>query len=111
MAKRFGCSLLLLAVCAIGALAHAQPAVPMAFGQSVVPLNGPWKFQIGDSPVDVQTGESLWAEPGFDDSHWETVDLTPQPDLKDPFTGDRRYVAGWTLKGHPGYWGYAWYRI
>jgi hypothetical protein len=24
---------------------------------------------------------------------------------------DPRYVPGWTTKGHPGYWGYAWYRI
>ena len=115
MARWFGGSLLLLAVCALGALgndgAHAQPAAPISFGKSVVPLNGPWKFQIGDSPTDPQTGEPLWAEPGFDDSHWETVDLTPQPGTVDPFDRDQRYVQGWTTKGHPGYWGYAWYRI
>jgi hypothetical protein len=82
MVRRFGGSLLLLAVCALGALgndgAHAQPAAPISFGKSVVPLNGPWKFQIGDSPSDPRTGEPLWSEPGFDDSHWETVDLTPR---------------------------------
>jgi len=111
MARRFGGSLLLMAVCAIAALAHAQPAVPMAFDKSVVSLNGPWKFQIGDSPTDPQTGKPLWAEPGFDDSHWEAVDLKPEPGRTDPFNGDPRYVPGWTAKGHPGYMGYAWYRL
>jgi hypothetical protein len=42
-----------------------------------VPLYGPWRFTVGDSPIDPRTGQPLWAEPGFDDSHWETVDLTP----------------------------------
>jgi hypothetical protein len=111
MARQVGGSFLLLAICAIGALAHAEPAVPIAFGKSVAPLNGPWEFQIGDSPVDPQTGKMLWADPNFDDSRWETVDLTPHPGFADPFTGDQRYVSGWTTKGHPGYWGYAWYRI
>jgi len=111
MAKRFGWAPPLLAVCVLAVLAHAQPGVPIAFGKSMVPLNGPWKFQTGDSPVDPQTGKPVWAEPNFDDSHWEMVDLTPRPGLADPFTGDPRYVAGWTIKGHPGYWGYAWYRI
>jgi hypothetical protein len=53
----------------------------------------------------------VWAEPGFDDSKWETVDLTPHAGVEDFFTGDPRYVQGWTKKGHPGYWGYAWYRM
>ena len=57
MARQVGGSFLLLAICAIGALAHAEPAVPIAFGKSVAPLNGPWEFQIGDSPVDPQTGK------------------------------------------------------
>jgi hypothetical protein len=111
MAGRFCGSLLLLAACAYTALAQTKPAAPLVLGPSVVALNGPWKFQIGDSPADARTGKPLWDEPNFDDSHWETVDLTPQPGLSDPFTGDRRYVGGWTTKGHPGYWGYAWYRI
>jgi hypothetical protein len=111
MAGRCCGSLLLLAACAFAALAQCKPTAPLVLGPSVVALNGPWKFQIGDSPTDTRTGKPLWAEPNFDDSHWETVDLTPQPGLSDPFTGDRRYVGGWTTKGHPGYWGYAWYRI
>lgn len=45
--------------------------VPITLGQSVVPLYGPWKFHIGDDP--------RWADPSFDDSQWETVDLIPTP--------------------------------
>src|SRR5277367_6250404 len=113
MARRQCASLLLLAVCALSALspAQAQPVAPISFGKSVIPLYGPWKFSVGDSPLDPVTQKPLWAEPGFDDSKWETVDLTPQPGSADPFTQDPRYVPGWTSKGHPGYWGYAWYRI
>lgn len=47
-----------------------------ALGQSLFALIGPWKFSIGDSPIDPATQRPLWAEPGFDDSHWEDVDLT-----------------------------------
>jgi hypothetical protein len=86
-------------------------AAPIAIGHSVVPLYGPWKFTVGDSPVDPVTRAPLWAEPGFDDSNWETVDLTPKQGAIDPIVGLPGYVPGWTSKGHPGYWGYAWYRI
>jgi hypothetical protein len=80
-------------------------------GQSAVPLYGPWKFTVGDSPLDPVTHAPLWAEPGFDDSKWETVDLTPSEGSMDPNSGFTRFVPGWTTKGHPGYWGYAWYRM
>lgn len=94
-----------------------KPAEPsdginhITLGQSVFPLNGPYKFSIGDSPLDPATHQPLWAEPGFDDSHWETVDLTPPEGSSDPTNGLSGYVPGWTAKGHPGYSGYAWYRI
>jgi hypothetical protein len=39
------------------------------------------------------------------------VDLTPADGSFDPVIGYSGYVPGWTAKGHPGYWGYAWYRI
>jgi hypothetical protein len=99
--------------------AVAQPAKPFAdnsvaqvtLGQSAVPLYGPWKFTVGDSPIDSKTGKPLWAEPEFDDSKWETVDLTPKDRTIDPNTGQSGYVPGWTAKGHPSYSGYAWYRI
>jgi hypothetical protein len=49
-------------------------------------LRGQWKFEIGD--------DKQRAEPGFDDSHWESIDA-PAP---------------WEDEGFPGYDGYAWYR-
>ncbi|HET9085927.1 MAG TPA: PP2C family protein-serine/threonine phosphatase [Acidobacteriaceae bacterium] len=90
------------------AIANESPAganhvVQIKLGQAMVALNGPWKFHTGDNP--------LWASAQFDDSEWETVDLTPAAGAFDPNAGLSRYVPGWTAKGHPGYWGYAWYRI
>jgi hypothetical protein len=134
MRNRFGGILILLAACALSAqtnpCAFAQSSSPrratdprsetrdprpdkahIALGQSVVPLYGPWKFQIGDSPIDPKTGKPLWAEPAFDDSKWESVDLTPKVGAIDPNNGRSAYVPGWTAMGHPGYWGYAWYRL
>jgi hypothetical protein len=89
----------------------ADSIAHITLGQSAVPLYGPWKFTVGDSPIDPKTGQPLWAEPEFDDSKWETVDLTPKEGDTDPIVGTSGYVPGWTAKGHPGYWGYAWYRI
>ena len=66
----------------------------------------PWAIR----PIDPATHAPLWAQPGFDDSQWETVDLTPQGVL-DPLGGFSDYVKGWTARGHAGYSGYAWYRI
>jgi hypothetical protein len=111
MTRRFGGLLLLMAVCSIAVLGNAQATAPLAFGKSMVPLYGPWRFQVGDSPTDPKTGKPQWAEPGFDDSQWETVSLAPEPGVTDPYNGDPRYVAGWTAKGHPDYMGYAWYRL
>ena len=92
-------------------LAEAQNAAHVTLGQGAVSLYGPWKFTVGDSPIDPKTGQPLWAEPDFDDSKWETVDLTPKSGASDPLLGLSGDVPGWTAKGHPGYWGYAWYRI
>jgi hypothetical protein len=83
----------------------------MVLGDSEVPLYGPWKFHVGDSPLDPATRAPLWANPGFDDSAWGTIDLKPRPGWSDPYNGDPRYVPGWTATGYPGYMGYAWYRL
>jgi hypothetical protein len=93
--------------------APPQPgnSTSVTIGQSAARLYGPWKFAIGDSPLDPATHQPLWAEPDFDDSKWEDVDLTPKEGSFDPIGGYSGYVPGWTAKGHPGYWGYAWYRI
>lgn len=89
----------------------AEPVTHIHLGDSVVALNGPWRFHIGDSPTDPATGKLLWSEPGFNDSSWESLDLTVPPGSYDPIAGTSGYLPGWTAKGHPGYWGYAWYRI
>jgi len=91
--------------------AQADGTVDITLGQSAVPLYGPWKFTVGDSPVDPTSHTPLWAQQRFDDSKWETVDLTPKNGALDPVSGLAGYVPGWTAKGHPGYWGYGWYRI
>lgn len=74
-----------------------------AIGQCIVALNGPWRFHTGDDP--------RWADPAFDDSRWETVDLTPAAGAHDPDVGLTGYVPGWTAKSHAGYSGVAWYRL
>ena len=124
MARRPGGPLVLLTLCGLGIIPSAQPlaipnpapatsgpAAPIIFGQSVVPLKGPWKFQIGDSPIDPKTGKPLWAEPSFDDSGWELIDLKPPTGEFDPAGPERSRVPGWRAKGHPNYWGWAWYRL
>jgi hypothetical protein len=80
-------------------------------GDSVAALNGPWRFRVGDSPIDPATGKPLWSEAGFDDSNWESIDLTSPTGSYDPIAGTSGYVPGWTALGHKRYWGYAWYRI
>lgn len=121
MARRFHLSFPILLALACAASAQTttapalnpapSPAASVTLGQSAVHLYGPWKFSVGDSPLDPATHQPLWAQPAFDDSHWEAVDLTPQQGANDPITGLSGYVPGWTAKGHAGYWGYAWYRI
>jgi hypothetical protein len=83
----------------------------ISLGRAKVPLYGPWKFQVGDSPLDPVTDKPVWAEPGFDDSQWETVDLERKSGMPHAVYGLQDSVPGWTKRGHPGYAGYAWYRI
>ena len=52
----------------------------------ILRLNGQWKFSIGDN--------TDWAEPGFEDTQWESINV--------PST--------WEDQGFFGYDGYAWYR-
>jgi hypothetical protein len=89
------------------AVAHAAPVasqpVTVELGDPVVDLEGPWRFHAGD---DVH-----WAEPVFDDSGWERVDLTPPPGAHDGDVGLTGYVPGWGARGHAGHAGYGWYRI
>lgn len=91
--------------------APAPSAHEITLGRSVVALYGPWKFMPGDSPLDPATHAPVWASPGFDDASWESVDLTPAAGSFDPVGGYSGYVAGWTRRGHPDLYGYAWYRL
>ncbi len=69
-----------LVIILIGAL-----LVP-SIGEAQNLLQYDWKFKTGDDPV--------WATPGFDDSHWETIEAG----------------VDWENQGHPNYDGFAWYR-
>jgi hypothetical protein len=71
--------------------------------RAVAPLlDGRWHFHVGDDP--------RWAAADFDDSGWETLDLTAPASSNDGDVGLPNYVAGWMGHGHRGHRGYAWYR-
>jgi len=72
-------------------------------GDSVMVLNGPWKFHPGDDPA--------FAAPDFDDSSWGNQDLTLPSGSFDPVTGSSGFVPGWTSRGFPKLIGYSWYRL
>jgi hypothetical protein len=99
------CGLLAVALIALTSIhgVAATPPVPITLGRSILDLNGPWKFHTGD--------DATWADPNFDDSTWESVDLTAPPGAHDNDVGLTGYVPGWGAKGHRGYSGYAWYRL
>lgn len=98
---------------ALGAIIVASaghPAAPqvdsipvLTFGQSMIPLTGPWRFHTGD--------DSTWSRASYDDASWETVSLVPAPGAHDSDVGLTGYVEGWTSRGHAGYSGFAWYRL
>jgi hypothetical protein len=64
MKRRCLLALLACLVCAVFASAQNTPSsepIHITLGQSVVPLYGPWKFTVGDSPLDPVTGAALGA--------------------------------------------------
>lgn len=69
----------------------------------LITLNGPWKFITGDS--------LHYADPGYDDSKWESLDLTAPVGVHDDDVGLSGFIPGWTSNGHASYSGYAWYRL
>ena len=106
--RRLPSLVLLTSLCA--SLASAQnpapataPQMSITLGHSAVALDGPWRFHIGDNPQ--------WSDPNFNDSSWETTNVGVAADSYDPNMGTPGFVPGWTGKGHPGYSGFAWYRI
>ena len=72
-------------------------------GESSAELAGPWRFRTGD--------DMAWAQPDFDDSAWDTMDLTPPPGSADATLGISGNLPGWTERGYAGYSGFAWYRL
>ncbi len=104
--RRFRFLLAIVAPAFVRAVLRAQSTLAtqqVTLGNATVPLTGPWKFHIGDNMA--------WAQPGFDDSAWGTMDLTPPPGSYDPILGSSGYLPGWTARGYKGYSGYAWYRL
>jgi Stage II sporulation protein E (SpoIIE) len=81
--------------------AFAQQTVTL--GNATVALNGPWKFHTGDNMA--------WAQPDYDDSAWDKMDLTLPSGSYDPNSGAGGWVPGWTLRGYKDLSGYAWYRL
>lgn len=90
-------------------MASPSAAQVITLGNSAVALTGPWNFQPGDSPW--VNGAPVWAQPGFDDSRWTTMDLAPKAGSVDLVFGTSGYVPGWTRRGYPNLSGYAWYRL
>src|SRR3954447_26099267 len=113
--RAIGLSLLLALLwvsSSLAAWAQAAPAAPaqvVTLGNSAVALTGPWKFSPGDSPW--VNGSPVWAQPGFDDAHWATMDLAPKAGSISLVEGTAGFVAGWTARGYPNLSGYAWYRL
>jgi len=84
----------LLTPCAFAQPAPASPAsvlheelVVPATIHGAIKINDQWRFQVGDDPA--------WADPNFDDSARNKIDLTQSFDEH----------------GIEGYTGYAWYRL
>lgn len=81
-----------------------EAVVPVALGQSIIALTGPWKFHVGD--------DKLWADPSFDDSNWQPYDLVPDAHSLTPEQAlQLEELPGWQHHGYPRYAGYGWYRI
>lgn len=99
MFRRF--PLLALSFAFLLCAASAQQTVTL--GTATVALNGPWKFHTGDNMA--------WAQPDYDDSAWDKMDLTLPHGSHDPNGGSSGWIPGWTSLGYKDYSGYAWYRL
>lgn len=83
--------------------AQSHP-LPAGSSQPVFVLNGPWRFHTGD--------DAAWANPKYNDSGWEEYWIGPNRaklDFAEAVEGGP--FPGWQSHGHPGYTGYAWYRM
>lgn len=101
--KSHALSLALLLLLPCSDARAVQPRLALSLSEATATLSGPWRFHVGD--------DLRWADPGFDDSAWETVDLAAPASATDGDVGLPNYAPGWSAHGHPGYEGYAWYRL
>ena len=104
--NKTGLFLLALSIspCAFSQAAPATAPAPspervITLGNAVTALDGAWKFSPGDSPL--VNGSPVWAQPGFDDAHWASMDLTPKDGAVDLEFGTTGFVPGWTKPGIP----------
>jgi hypothetical protein len=99
-------------ICSARGHLRAQTFDPKADRPSILVLNGPWKFHTGDSPKLDNSPAPLWAESNFDDSGWQDYTIDPNhPGQTVVQAIQSDLLPGWQQVGHPGYTGYAWYRI
>jgi Stage II sporulation protein E (SpoIIE) len=81
----------------------ANEPLQVTLGDGTSELSGAWKFHTGD--------DMAWAQRDFDDSGWGSIDVTPPAGSEDTALGSSGFIPGWTANGHPGYSGFAWYRL
>ena len=112
MRVRSACLFLCLLLIAGAARSGAQQQT-IVLGQSAVALTGPWRFSPGDSPWlgTAANGHFVWAEPGFDDSRWAGMDMTPPAGSFDTQFHSQSFLPGWTARGYPSLVRFAWYRL
>jgi Stage II sporulation protein E (SpoIIE) len=92
--------------------AVSNAGVPVLSNPSAVALSGPWKFRTGDSPKVTGSEVPLWAQTNFDDSGWQDYTIDPKHSAATAAEAIQAgALPGWQSHGHPGYTGYAWYRI
>jgi hypothetical protein len=97
---------------AVSDAASSNAGVPVLLNPSAVALNGPWKFRTGDSPKVTGNRVLLWAQTDFDDSGWQDYTIDPKHSAVAAAEAiQSNELPGWQSHGHPGYTGYAWYRI
>ncbi len=106
-------STLLFSLLVAASLSTSAQQGKIDLGQSAAALTGPWKFAPGDSSWvgTSANGHFLWAEPNFDDGHWNSMDMTPPAGSRDVQFNDAAFIPGWTARGYPNLVRFAWYRL
>lgn len=110
--RRSRFSLLLLTLFVLSVAAQQPDVSSVAPDQTVIVLNGPWKFHVGDSPKMPGGQTPLWSQPAFNDVAWQNYTLDPKhPNLTAFEAANSPEIPGFQSHGHPACTGYSWYRI